>query len=141
MLESSIDILKLHFFYWIVDLFFIVLTVLLVFIYKGIILFISHVSKQRVCACACVCVCISTRAHEKEKRFYYAVWCHWFHYFRGTPKENYVILGTPVRRECCIAEHKQAVRHRVVQSGFAELDQLVKLFIVLYQMLWLVRRF
>ena len=49
-----------------------------------------------------------------------------------------MILGTPVRRECCIAEHKQAVRHRVVQSGFAELDQLVKVFIVLYQMLWLV---
>lgn len=49
-----------------------------------------------------------------------------------------MILGTPVRRECCIAEYKQAVRNRVVQSGFAELDQLVKVFIVLYQMLWLV---
>jgi len=49
-----------------------------------------------------------------------------------------MILGTPVGRECCIAEHKQAVRHRVVQSGFSELDQLVKIFIVFYQILWLI---
>jgi hypothetical protein len=49
-----------------------------------------------------------------------------------------MILVTPVRRERCIAEHKQAVRHHVVQSGFAELDQLFKTFIIFYQILWLI---
>jgi hypothetical protein len=61
-----------------------------------------------------------------------------FYCFRGTSKEGYTILGTPVRHECCISEHKQAVRHRVVESGFSELDQLVKLFIIFYQILWLI---
>jgi hypothetical protein len=49
-----------------------------------------------------------------------------------------MILGTPVGREYCIAEHKQAVRHHVLQSGFSELDQLVKIFIVFSQILWLI---
>jgi hypothetical protein len=49
-----------------------------------------------------------------------------------------MILVTPVRRECCIVEHKQVVLHRVVQSGFAELDQMLKIFIVFYQIMWLI---
>jgi hypothetical protein len=36
-----------------------------------------------------------------------------------------MILGTQAGRECCIAEQRQSVRHRVVQSGFSDLDQLV----------------
>jgi len=49
-----------------------------------------------------------------------------------------MILGTPVGLEFCITEHKKAVRHRVVRSGFSELYQLVKIFIVVYQIhvLW-----
>jgi len=46
-----------------------------------------------------------------------------------------MILGTPVDRECYIAEHRQAVPKRVLESGFSELDQLVKIFIVFYQIL------
>ena len=49
-----------------------------------------------------------------------------------------MILGTPMGPECFIAEHKQAVRNRVVQSGFSELNQLVKIFIVFSQILWLI---
>ena len=49
-----------------------------------------------------------------------------------------MILGTPVGRECCITENKQAVRHHIVHNGFSELDQLVKIFIVFYQILRLI---
>jgi hypothetical protein len=49
-----------------------------------------------------------------------------------------MILVTPVGCECCIVEQRLTVRHRVVQSGFSELDQLVNIFIDFYQILWLI---
>jgi len=49
-----------------------------------------------------------------------------------------MILSTPVGCESSITEHKQAVRHRVVRSGFSELDQLVTILNVFSQILWLI---
>ena len=122
-------------------------------IYKGIIFSISHFSKHSflvtcvcvcmyiyiyVCVCAWVCVRACVYAHEKEKLFYCAVWYQGFYYFQGTPKEGKMILSTPVGCESSITEHKQAVRHRVVRSGFSELDHLVTILNVFSQILWLI---
>jgi hypothetical protein len=49
-----------------------------------------------------------------------------------------MVLGMPEDREIFIAEHKQAVPQRVVQSGISELDQLVKIFTIFYQIFWML---
>ena len=76
MLQSSIDILKLHLFIalYTCSLF----CILYACIYKGIIFCISQFrnterererEREGGTVCVCVCVCVYARAHEKENTF------------------------------------------------------------------------
>jgi hypothetical protein len=137
---------KVIFVYRIVDFFFILLIPSLVFIKESFFSFPTLVNS--VCVCVCgggmgVCVCVGggvfVRARTRKKSAFI------MQYdvsdsinFEELLRKFIWFLDTAVGRECCIAEYKQAVRHRVVQSGFSELDQLVKIFIVFYQILWLI---
>jgi len=85
-------------------------------IYELINCFISQFRTHSVYLFVCVCVCVCV--HEKKKRFYYAEWCQRFQRLRGTPKEGFMILGTPVGRECCITVYKQAVRTNVCAEQY-----------------------
>ena len=109
---------------WGVVLFFIALTNLFVFTNQLIFLFPSSV--HTVFNYMCVCVWAGERKGLLLCSVMTAV---------TVPSKN--CLGTAVCCESCITEIKQAVHAVYVQSGLLELDQLVKMFIVFYQ-IWCV---